>query len=137
MWKFFYVKQIALVTRFTWWNELKLHFQKHLEKWGVKDLPLNNKNMWWNVVEGLNKMMLPYGKKLVLQKMVDSVTGALKLLAFSTPHGTWLWKSIHNLWGTFSNDVHFQIGDGANTKFWTENEQGVQYLRMLFQISFS
>uniref|UniRef100_A0A2N9GSU5 Reverse transcriptase zinc-binding domain-containing protein n=1 Tax=Fagus sylvatica TaxID=28930 RepID=A0A2N9GSU5_FAGSY len=36
------------------------------------------------------------------------------------PHGFSLWKLIRKEWGTFAWHVHFEVGDGSKTKFWTD-----------------
>ncbi len=36
------------------------------------------------------------------------------------PYGISLWKHIWNEWGSFARQLHFEVGDGTKTKFWTD-----------------
>lgn len=36
------------------------------------------------------------------------------------PHGTGIWKNINRLWDDYSSNTYFQMGDGVNTKLWTD-----------------
>uniref|UniRef100_A0A1U7V1A2 Uncharacterized protein LOC104212559 n=1 Tax=Nicotiana sylvestris TaxID=4096 RepID=A0A1U7V1A2_NICSY len=135
-------KQLDRIRRNFLWEGNNISHKIHLVKWtkvtlpkalgglGVKDLALHNKSMLMKWHWRFNQDDAGLWKEVIITKygrLNHWCTNRIR-----TPYGTGLWKSIHNLWGAFSNNIHFQIGDGATTKFWTEKWIGDSTLKEAF-----
>jgi hypothetical protein len=103
----------------------------HLVNWSQICQPLKSGGLGFRNLILFNRALLGkwlwrYGKeedalwRQVICSRYGSSHGGWTTREVAGPHGFSLWKLIRKEWGTFAWHVHFEVGDGSKTKFWTD-----------------
>jgi hypothetical protein len=60
-----------------------------------------------------------FWRKLIFSKY-GNLHGDWTIREVLGPYGVSLWKHIRKDWGHFVRHLHFEVGDGTKTRFWTD-----------------
>ncbi|GFZ09197.1 hypothetical protein Acr_20g0010050 [Actinidia rufa] len=111
------------------WKELYL--PKKGGGLGIRDLVMFNKALlgkWiWRFSLGEDKQWCR-----VIKRKYGIDRGGWKSKDIAQPHGTGLWKGIMLVWGNFSPQVSYQLGNGNKIIFWHDEWCGYMPLRDRF-----
>jgi hypothetical protein len=78
---------------------------------------VNDRESWW---------------RIVMDAKFGSEWGGWFSIDTSRPHGVGLWKNIRKGWRLFFSHVKFDLGDGANIRFWDDVWCGGSSLKVAF-----
>jgi hypothetical protein len=113
------------------WDGIGERKKFHLVNWNQVCQPLKSGGLGFRNLRLFNRALLGkwlwrYGneadafwRKLIFSKYGIS-HGDWTTREVHGPYGVSLWKYIRNDWGHFARHLHFKVGDGSKTRFWTD-----------------